>query len=142
MGIEEDDVESIEIQFNEIEELFKECVEHQKVNKRPQHEFIKSLTNELTTAKLTNNISNSDFTSILLDVVLSTVFPISKKEKEESQISNLSAKEVVIEIQKLFKNYQDLFKAFCGGEEQSTKLIDETEYHCSKNDKLNFSTIL
>lgn len=117
MGIEEDDVESFDVQFNEIEELFKECVEHQKVNKRPHSEFIRSLTNELTTAKLTNNISNSDFTSILLDVVLSTIFPISKKEKEESEISNLSTKEVIVEIQNLFKNYQDLFKAFCGGEE-------------------------
>ena len=93
MGIEEDDVESIEIQFNEVEELFKECVQQQKINKRPHVEFEKSLVNELRSAKLTNNISNSDFTSILLDVVLGTIFPSSKKEKEDNEKS-LSTKEL------------------------------------------------
>ena len=135
-GIPEDPPDLEEIAYEETEALFKECFQTQEVNKRPKAEFIRNLISEFKGTKLTNNITNTSFTYIVFNVIMSHTF--GKETLSEVKKEGLTMAQLVAEITNTLEFHFGLFEAFCGDAELRLRLIGEAEYFAAEHDKITF----
>ena len=138
-GIPEDPPDQEEIAYEETEGLYKDCIQTQEVNKRGQEEFIRNLVSEFKSAKMTNNISNTSFTYIVFNVIMSHTF--GKESLSEVKKEGLTMAELVAEITSTLEFHFGLFETFCGDAELRLRLIGEAEYFSAEHDKINFITL-
>lgn len=114
-GIPEDPPDQEEIAYEETEALFKDCFQTQEVNKRPKTEFIRNLISEFKSTKMTNNISNSSFTYVVFNVIMSHTF--GKESLSEVKKEGLTTAELISEITNTLEFHFELFETFCGDSE-------------------------
>lgn len=129
LDLEESDEDPEEEFMNEVEEMFNDSVATQQLHPRPVDDFIKNLSNEIKSCKLTYNCDNAVAMEILVPCVLKTItteFVASAEPMNAKDRSTLTLNKI-----KIFK---DLIREFCNDNIDEEKiLIEEIELFCGRD---------
>ena len=129
LDLEESDEDPEEEFMKEVEEMFNDSVATQQLYPRPVADFIKNLSNEIKSVKLTYNCDNAVAMEILVPCVLKTITSVFVASAEPMNAKDRSS--VTLEKIKIFK---DLIGEFCSDSKDDEKiLIEEIELFCGRD---------
>ena len=122
MDLEESEADPEEEFMKEARAIFEDSQASQQVQQLPDGKFIKNLSSEIRSCKLTFNVSNSIVLETLVPLILKTV----STEDE-------SPKAIAKEIHRTLTLNSGLIREFCREDKEMSDLIEEVELFCGKN---------
>ena len=106
---EKEEYDPIQDFLNSSEDIFRDSVQNQKVQKRPVKEFINTLKKEIRSVKLSCNAENEDAIQILTELIILQVI----EEEIDGPLTEVTDKCVREKIEKAIDYYNPLLADYC-----------------------------